>query len=198
MPTKKKHALDDDCKSSSPEVHLNLQYLIRNFFRIENVVSVRFAKSIHKLLPVTYADTDSCTLVHYDSDVNTGIHYYEAEGIALSIYDISGSAHSRITQCLKSTKPQAGFDQDMSKFAELADAPTLEGATREASDAEPAHDDGRISTVYEEPEADLESHVMEVWHAELHEERELLEATPLEDFFTTPTQMVPDQSALIT
>eukprot|EP00959_Pyramimonas_sp_CCMP1952_P063340 1323854-Pyramimonas_sp.AAC.1 len=51
----------------SPKVHLALQYLIRNFFRIENVVSVRLSKSImHELPPVTYAD--SCTLVHYDND----------------------------------------------------------------------------------------------------------------------------------
>eukprot|EP00959_Pyramimonas_sp_CCMP1952_P405077 8490086-Pyramimonas_sp.AAC.1 len=46
-------------------------------------------------------------------------------------------------------------------------------------------------------EADLESHVMEAWHAELQEEREMLEATPPEDLFTIPTQMVPDQSVLI-
>eukprot|EP00959_Pyramimonas_sp_CCMP1952_P116377 2432735-Pyramimonas_sp.AAC.1 len=39
---------------------------------------------------------------------------------------------------------------------------------------------------------------MEVWYAELREEKQLLEAIPLEDFFTVPTQMVPDQSVLIT
>eukprot|EP00959_Pyramimonas_sp_CCMP1952_P096029 2007705-Pyramimonas_sp.AAC.1 len=50
----------------SPTVHLARQYLIRNFFRIENVVSVRLAESIHELPPVTYAD--SCTLVHNDND----------------------------------------------------------------------------------------------------------------------------------
>eukprot|EP00959_Pyramimonas_sp_CCMP1952_P061699 1289178-Pyramimonas_sp.AAC.1 len=38
---------------------------------------------------------------------------------------------------------------------------------------------------------------MEVWHAELREERELLEAAPLEYLFTVPAQMVPDQSVLI-
>eukprot|EP00959_Pyramimonas_sp_CCMP1952_P223488 4672469-Pyramimonas_sp.AAC.1 len=41
----------------------------------------------------------------------------------------------------------------------------------------------------EESEADLESHVMEVWYAGLQEERELLEATPPEDLFAIPTQM---------
>eukprot|EP00959_Pyramimonas_sp_CCMP1952_P423925 8879929-Pyramimonas_sp.AAC.1 len=72
----------------------------------------------------------------------------------------------------KPTKPQAGFDKDMSRFEELADTPTPEGTTREASEAEPPHDDGLLSTVYEKSEAGLESHVMEVWHAEVQEERE--------------------------
>eukprot|EP00959_Pyramimonas_sp_CCMP1952_P186598 3901675-Pyramimonas_sp.AAC.1 len=72
------------------------------YFRIENVVSVRLAKSIHKLPLVAYAD--SCTLVHDNNDVNPGIDYYQREGTALNIHE-TGSAHSRITQCLKSAKP---------------------------------------------------------------------------------------------
>eukprot|EP00959_Pyramimonas_sp_CCMP1952_P384475 8057674-Pyramimonas_sp.AAC.1 len=71
MPAKKGDASDDKCKPS--------------FFRIENVVSVRLAKSTHKLPPV--ADADSCRLVHYDNDANPGFHYYEAEGTALNIHD---------------------------------------------------------------------------------------------------------------
>eukprot|EP00959_Pyramimonas_sp_CCMP1952_P045411 948649-Pyramimonas_sp.AAC.1 len=72
------------------------------------------------------------TLGHYDNDVNPGFHCYEAEGTPLNIHNRSGSAHSRIIQCLKSTKPQAGFDQDMSEFQELADATTPDGTAREA------------------------------------------------------------------
>eukprot|EP00959_Pyramimonas_sp_CCMP1952_P045727 955573-Pyramimonas_sp.AAC.1 len=60
----------------------------------------------------------------------------------------------------------------MSEFEDLADAPTPEGTTREASEAEPADDDGRLFTIYEGSEAGLESHVMEMWYAELQEERE--------------------------
>eukprot|EP00959_Pyramimonas_sp_CCMP1952_P294059 6150410-Pyramimonas_sp.AAC.1 len=182
--------------SISPKVHLALQHLIRICFRIENVVSVRLAKSIHKLPPVTYAD--SCTVVHYDNDVNPGFHSYETKGTALNLHDIIGSAHSIIIQCLKPSKPQAGFDQDMSRVEELAGTPTPEGTTREASKAEPPHDDGRLSTIYQASEADPESHVMEMRCAELQEERELLDASPPEDLFTIPTQVAPDQSALIT
>eukprot|EP00959_Pyramimonas_sp_CCMP1952_P107530 2247884-Pyramimonas_sp.AAC.1 len=101
-----------------------------------------------KVPPVTYAD--SCSLIHYDNDVSPGFHYHDAEGIGSNIHDTTGSAHSRSSQCLEPTKPQAGFDQDLSTFEDLADAPMPEGTTREASEAEPAHDDGRLSTIYEE------------------------------------------------
>eukprot|EP00959_Pyramimonas_sp_CCMP1952_P080193 1676202-Pyramimonas_sp.AAC.1 len=39
---------------------------------------------------------------------------------AANVHDITGSAHSRIIQCLKSAQPQAGFDQHMTTFEELA------------------------------------------------------------------------------
>eukprot|EP00959_Pyramimonas_sp_CCMP1952_P258801 5410254-Pyramimonas_sp.AAC.1 len=114
----------------SPEVHLVLQCLIRNFSRIENVVSVGLTKSIHRLPPVEYADSGA--RVHYDSDVNPGFHYYAAECTALNICDIIGPAQARIIQCLKFTKPQAGFDQDMTQLGELADAPTQDKDAGEA------------------------------------------------------------------
>eukprot|EP00959_Pyramimonas_sp_CCMP1952_P225030 4705552-Pyramimonas_sp.AAC.1 len=53
----------------SPQVHLALQYAIINSSRIENVIPVRLAKSMHKLPPVTYAD--NCALAHYDNDMNS-------------------------------------------------------------------------------------------------------------------------------
>eukprot|EP00959_Pyramimonas_sp_CCMP1952_P235005 4910668-Pyramimonas_sp.AAC.1 len=40
----------------SPRVHLALQHLIGDFFRIENVVSVGLAQSVHGLPPAAYAD----------------------------------------------------------------------------------------------------------------------------------------------
>eukprot|EP00959_Pyramimonas_sp_CCMP1952_P349903 7331241-Pyramimonas_sp.AAC.1 len=39
---------------------------------------------------------------------------------------------------------------------------------------------------------------MEVWYTELHEERELLEATPSYDLYTVPAHMITDNSALVT
>eukprot|EP00959_Pyramimonas_sp_CCMP1952_P083818 1752832-Pyramimonas_sp.AAC.1 len=68
VPTKKGMLQKTSASRLAPKGTLDLQYLIRNFFRIESVVSVRSATNIHKLPPVAYAD--SCTLVHYDNDVN--------------------------------------------------------------------------------------------------------------------------------
>eukprot|EP00959_Pyramimonas_sp_CCMP1952_P332375 6959944-Pyramimonas_sp.AAC.1 len=57
---------------------------------------------------------------------------------------------------------------------------------------------GFLRCTTNQSESDLESHVMEVWRAELREERELLESTPPENLFAIPAHAVPDQSALIT
>eukprot|EP00959_Pyramimonas_sp_CCMP1952_P430874 9023806-Pyramimonas_sp.AAC.1 len=152
----------------------------KTFFRIETAASVRLAKNIHELPPVAYAD--SSTLVNHANDVNPGFHYYEAEGTALNTYEITGSAVSKIIQCLEPTKHKSGFDQDM---------------TKEASEAEPPQEGERLSTIYEESEADLAAHIIEVRCKELREERGLLEATPLDDLYTVPTHMIIDNRALV-
>eukprot|EP00959_Pyramimonas_sp_CCMP1952_P276328 5776297-Pyramimonas_sp.AAC.1 len=39
---------------------------------------------------------------------------------------------------------------------------------------------------------------MDVWCAQLQEEKELLESTPIDDVYTVPTQMIADNSVLVT
>eukprot|EP00959_Pyramimonas_sp_CCMP1952_P315632 6606083-Pyramimonas_sp.AAC.1 len=46
--------LSDDSRSH-PRVHLALQYLVRNYFRVERLVAVRLAKSVLNLPAVKYA-----------------------------------------------------------------------------------------------------------------------------------------------
>eukprot|EP00959_Pyramimonas_sp_CCMP1952_P071501 1493372-Pyramimonas_sp.AAC.1 len=86
VPTKKGILQMTSASRPSPEAHLALQYLIRSFFRIGNVVSVRLAKSMRELPLVSYAD--SCALVHCGNDADPGFHYYEAEGNALNNHDV--------------------------------------------------------------------------------------------------------------
>eukprot|EP00959_Pyramimonas_sp_CCMP1952_P131546 2750782-Pyramimonas_sp.AAC.1 len=85
----------------------------------------------------------------------------------------------------------------MTKFEELADMPTQDENAREAPEAEP-QEDGRLPAIYEDTEAELEAHIMEVWRAELQKEEELLEATPLDDLRTVPTHMITDNGVLVT
>eukprot|EP00959_Pyramimonas_sp_CCMP1952_P405921 8507244-Pyramimonas_sp.AAC.1 len=66
----------------------------------------------------------------------------------------------------------------MAKFKEVANSPTQDNDAREAPEAEPPHEDGRLLIIPEESEADLEAHIMDVWCTEQRGERELLEATP--------------------
>lgn len=63
VPTKQVSLQMTSASRLSPNVHLALQHIIRNFFRIENVV-----------------------WTHYDNDVNPGFQYYTAEGTAMNIY----------------------------------------------------------------------------------------------------------------
>eukprot|EP00959_Pyramimonas_sp_CCMP1952_P320657 6710166-Pyramimonas_sp.AAC.1 len=59
----------------------------------------------------------------------------------------------------------------MTKFEELADIPVQDENAREAPEAAPPQEVGRLPTIYEESEANLEAHIMEVWCTELHEEK---------------------------
>eukprot|EP00959_Pyramimonas_sp_CCMP1952_P133250 2785801-Pyramimonas_sp.AAC.1 len=76
-------------------------------------VSKTSVERIHGIFPAAYAEC--CTLVHYDNCVNPGA--------ALDIQGVTGSAHSRISQCRKSSKPREGFARDMAKVEELANMP---------------------------------------------------------------------------
>eukprot|EP00959_Pyramimonas_sp_CCMP1952_P183692 3841044-Pyramimonas_sp.AAC.1 len=66
-----------------------------------------------------------------------------------------------ITQCLKPAKPQA--TKTLTKLEGLADALAQDNDAREAPEAEPPQERGRLPIIYEEPEADLEAHTMDVW-----------------------------------
>eukprot|EP00959_Pyramimonas_sp_CCMP1952_P337157 7060454-Pyramimonas_sp.AAC.1 len=108
--------LSDDSKIH-PRVHLALQYLVRNYFRVKRVVALRLAKSVPNLPSVKYAS--GSTLIHYDNDVNPAFHYYGCVGTGLNISRITGSTHSRLIQRLTSQAPSPGFHDDLVKYQHL-------------------------------------------------------------------------------
>eukprot|EP00959_Pyramimonas_sp_CCMP1952_P414656 8688065-Pyramimonas_sp.AAC.1 len=69
---------------------------------------------------------------------------------------------------------------------------------REAPEVEPPQEDGRFPTVYGESEADIAARIVKVRYTELQAERELLEATPMDDLYTVPAQMITDSCVLVT
>eukprot|EP00959_Pyramimonas_sp_CCMP1952_P167835 3507540-Pyramimonas_sp.AAC.1 len=83
LPTKQGYLRMTTSSKLSPRVHLALQHVMRNYIRIASVVTVRLAKSIHRLPAVTHAD--SCALVYYDKDVTPGFHCCESNGAALDV-----------------------------------------------------------------------------------------------------------------
>ena len=83
-------------------------------------------------------------------------YYYDSNGTALGIRDITGGTRSRITRCLKSSKPLAGFDEDLTKFQELADGGSSDNQRGNArADDGPTADEaseptgGRLPTIQE-------------------------------------------------
>ena len=78
----------------APKIHLALQYVIRNFFRIDNIIAVRLGKGVHKVRRCAYAD--GCTLIHYADDLNPNFRYYESQDTSLDIQKVTRASNSRI------------------------------------------------------------------------------------------------------
>ena len=71
----------------APTIHMALQYLIRNYFRINNVITIRLGKSVHKVPKCDQAN--GSTLIHYTNDTYPHFHYYETTDTALNIPQIT-------------------------------------------------------------------------------------------------------------
>ena len=98
----------------APKIHLALQYLTRNFFRVSNVVSIRLGKGLHRVPKCEYAD--GSVLIHYTNDVNPDFHYYETNDTGLDLSTITQCGHARIIHCLTRQGCAHVFD-DVSELA---------------------------------------------------------------------------------
>ena len=91
----------------------------------------------------------------YDNDGNPGFHYYESNSTALIIHNITGSARSRIIQCLTTSKAGLFFDEDLAELQDTDDdrpARDEHGAPpRAETPAAPSADGDRLSHI---PEGD--------------------------------------------
>lgn len=132
-----------------PKIHLALQYLLRNYSRIENVIAVRMGKSGTRTQTCDYVD--SSTLLHYKSDTEPSFHYYETVDIALDIKAITHDDNSRIIQSLQRPGLNLNFD-DMTDMTEELHPQTNDRPTTTNNDAPAAPPTGEPIAVAPPPE----------------------------------------------
>jgi hypothetical protein len=196
---------------NSPKVFLALQYVIRNFFRINDVIAVRLGKNIHSVSKCDYAD--SSILVHYTSDLNPDFHFYETEDTAINIANVTQSHKSRIIQCLMKRGCHSIIEDSPELAQELmpsAAPPQSQGndAVTPAQQPEPPtlpEDDhgGRLPTIYEEDET-TSSHadelIVESFYAELMSDSPLQDDPTISQLFGNgipmPVYMMPEDTVL--
>ena len=163
---------------TAPKVLYALQYMIRNFFRTNDVIAVRLGRSVHHVSKCAYAD--GSVLFYYSSDVNPDFRCYETKDTALNIQHITQSSSSRIIQCLtKRGCPRTiddNIDVDTPEVTPQPDDDQWQGN----SPAMPTSDDhgpptpqsidigGDLPTIHEENDgAQAEELIVESWYAEL-------------------------------
>ena len=81
-----------------PKVLMALQFLVRNHFRIADVICVRLAHSVSQTRHFPHAK--GSTLIHYTDDTSPRFKYYESGDTCLDIRDITKCNNARIIQCI--------------------------------------------------------------------------------------------------
>ena len=189
-----------------PKVYLALQYVIRNFFRINDVLAVRLGKSVHKVSPCSQATRS--VLVYYVSEADPYFHFYESKDTALDIQFITQSPKARIIQCL--CGPGSNITNDSPEIThELMQSsrqPSDPGSTQEMrGNANPDNPPtpqtidvgGELPTIAEDSEED-DDLTLQVFYAELTSDTPL-ESGPIyeePDPFRRPITMMPEDSIL--
>jgi len=93
---------------NAPKVYLALQFVIRTFFRISDVIAVKIGKSVTSVNSCEYAS--SCVLIYYTNNLDPDFHFHETKDTALNIQHIAQSNKARIIQCL--VKPGCPYNID--------------------------------------------------------------------------------------
>ena len=81
------------CSRHKPRIHLALTYVVRNYFRIQDVFAMKVGKSIQQLSKLEHADRSA--LIHYVHDESPRFHFYETRYIAIYVQFITpNDAHA--------------------------------------------------------------------------------------------------------
>ena len=187
----------------APRMHLALQYVIRNFFRIQDVFAIRVGNCTPRVSKCEEAD--SCVLVYYASDADPEFYYYETADTALDLQDITCSNKSRILQFLIKKGCQLCIDDytdtDIARVLSPF-PPTVEVSEEDNSTANPPTpaEDGRLPTIQEDnEETSLDDLIMETFYAELVSTEPLEPDHSVEETlkYSPPVHMMPEGTVLL-
>ena len=195
---------------NAPKVLYALQYMIRNFFRISDVIAVRLGKGVHNVSRCNHAD--GSVLFYYTSDVNPVFYCYETKDTALNIQHVTQCSHARIVQCLVKRGCPRTIDDNIELGIPEAPIPDYE----ERQGNSPASPEimtpgpptprsldigGDLPTIHEEDDgAQADELIVESWYAELTSDTPL-EPTKEEEHGNVPpcpVHMMPENTVLFT
>ena len=186
---------------NAPKVHLALQFLVRNFFRVDDVFAIRLAKSVHKLSPCPHADR--CVLIYYNDHLELDFQYYETRDITLDIPHVTCSNKARVIQCLVKTGCQSEIDTNTEMVRELMPTSTpntlgnLTGGSGNVPPNQVPEETGDLPTIEEETEEEDEN-LIDSFYAELLSDEPLAQDPEYEEKMHIPVHMMPEDTLLFT
>ena len=188
-----------------PKVHLALQFILRNYFRLSNVTAVRLGHCIQRTGDST--GTQRSVLIHYKTDDDPRFHYYRSAQVALDIKAITGDSRSRIIQCLIDEKQRYNFDDDQLIAQEMMPLHTAPGPSHTEPEEESSSEDEEVEAERTDhhlelppiPEEDDEDTLVSVWYQELLSGETLEDATiPEAEVPPHPICTMPAQTVCVT
>ena len=179
----------------APKIHLALQFVMKNHFRVADVIAVRIGRSISKI--GQFMTASGSTLVYYHSDRDPDFHHHESDGTALDITKITGGTKARIIQFLTKTGSEMDFGNSAEATQGLLPASTTgDTGTAVETDDPPENEDvdlgGPLPTIHEDVDEDEVDLTVESFYQELMDEQELEQVDDDTEIVTYPVHMVPE------
>ena len=148
-----------------PKTFMALQYVVKNIFRISDVIAVRLGRGINNTQLAPFAK--GCTLVYYERDTEPDFKFYESEDTAIDVMSVTNITKSKIIQCLTGKAPKqlktcddlAGNlmpdNRDRTTPQEPPqDATATRAQVERQDDLRRAEAEGRLDSIAEESEED--------------------------------------------
>ena len=132
----------------APRIHLALQFLLRNHFRIADVFAVRIARAVHRFSK--FPQADSSVTITYTNDEHPDFQRHESKSAEVDIFAISGSYKARVIQCLQKQGVMPMLLDDYNVSNELTGTPSAQQQTTRQSgtlDTIPEGDESSQSAV---------------------------------------------------